>query len=496
MKNIKLNLFLLLTGMFAVSCNDAIDITQDGELYPETTFETVQDLQTGLYGVYASVPAEGAIYFTSVFTDETAIGRSNGGQGISYLQHIVNAQTSPSGIWSSNYRAINLANRLIEAADGVTVEPGEEEAFNHIVAQAYALRGLCHLQLMSYYATDMKDNNALGVIKLDFIPSITDFLPRNTVGEVFELIESDFNYAEANLSAAETNRGLFTKSAVTALKARMAAYRGNYTQAATYANTVITTSGVNLATPTVYKNMFVDLEDGEILFKLIRNATSINDANFYQVWSSVNASPTGSPFLEVNRALFNLVDIPTDVRRGVLTYTSVDVTGAAVEILPDYTSVSFTDYFNQDVLPVYKYARSKGIHLLGDIKVIRLSEMYLIRAESKVTTDLAGAAADVYAVRVARNPAATMPVYSNQQEAWADIMKERRVELAFEGHRYIDLKRLGNLAGVQIDRDPRDSSEQGYPSTLSNNDYRYTLPIPLAEMDVNPNIQQNPGYSE
>jgi hypothetical protein len=495
MKNIKLNLFLLLSGVFAVSCNDAVDITQPGELYPETTFQNIQDLQTGLYGVYASVPAEGGIYFTSVFTDETAFGRSNGGQGVNYLQHILNAQTSPSGIWSGNYRAINLANRIIAAADGVTVEEGEEEAFEHIVAQAYAIRAFCHLQLMTYYAADMKDNSSLGVIKMDFIPSITDFLPRNTVGEVFELISSDLDYAEANLSATEANRGHFTKNAITALKARMAAYRGNYTQAATYASTVIS-SPVSLASPTVYKNMFIDLEDGEILFKLIRNAANVSGANFYQVWSSVNASPTGSPFLEVNRALFNLVDIPTDVRRGVITYAAVDVTGAQVEIHPDYTSLSLADYISQDVLPVYKYPRSKGVHLLGDIKVIRLSEMYLIRAESKVATDLAGAAADVHAVRVARNPAAAMPVYANQQEAWADILKERRVELAFEGHRYIDMKRLGNLAGVQIDRDPRDSAEQGFPQTLANSDHKYTLPIPISEMNVNPNIQQNLGYTE
>lgn len=496
MKNIKLNLFLLLSGVFAVSCNDAIDIVQPGELYPETVFETVEDLQAGLYGVYASSPAEGGIYFTSVFTDETAFGRSNGGQGINYLQHVLNSNGSPSGIWSGNYRAISLANGLISASAGVTVEEGEEEAFNHIIAQAYALRALAHLQLMTYYAVDMKDDNALGVIKLDFIPSITDFLPRNTVGEVFELINADLDYAEANLSASEVNPGFIRPSAVTALKARVAVYRGNYTQAGQYANTVITSSGLSLSPATVYKNMFVDLENGEIIFKLIRNAANVSGANFYQVWSSVNASPAGSPFLEVNRALFNLVDIPTDVRRGVLTYAAVDETGAPVEIHPDYTSLSFADYINQDVLPVYKYPRSKGVYLLGDIKVIRLSEMYLIRAESKVATDLAGAAADVHAVRVARNPAATMPTYANQQQAWADILKERRVELAFEGHRYIDLKRLGNQAGVQSNRDPRDSAEQGFPETLSNNDYKYTLPIPMAEMTVNPNIQQNPGYSE
>lgn len=493
MKNIKLSLFLLLSGVFVVSCNDAIDITQPGEMLPETTFETVEDLQKGLYAVYATIPAEGGIYFTSVFTDETAIGRSNGGQGVTYLQHILNSTSSPSGIWTGNYRAINFANRLIEAADLVTVEDGEEETFTHIVAQAHAVRALCHLQLMTYYAVDMKDNNALGVIKLDFVPTTTDFLPRNTVGEVFDLIHADLDYADANLNPAESNRGLFRKPVITALKARVEAYRGNYAQAGTYANDVITTSGLTLSTPTVYKNIFVDLDNGEVIFKLIRNAANVSGANFYQVWSSVNASPSGSPFLEVNRALFNLVDIPTDVRRDVITYT-----GAGNEIHPDYTSLDLGDYINQDVLPVFKYSTSKGVPLLGDIKVIRLSEMYLIRAESKVTNDLAGAAADVHAVRVARNPAAAMPTYANQQQAWADILKERRVEFAFEGHRYIDLKRLGNLAGVQSNRDSRDSAEQGYPETMSNDDYRYTLPIPMSEMTVNPNIrsQQNPGYND
>jgi hypothetical protein len=383
----------------------------------------------------------------------------------------------------SNYRAINLATRLIEASAGVAVEEGEEEAFDHIVAQAHAIRAFCHLQLLTYYAKDMKDDSSLGVIKIDFIPSSDSQLPRNTVGEVFELINADLDYAEANLSATEVNPGLFRPMAITALRARIAAYRGNYTQAGQYANTVITTSGVNLSNPVVYKNIFVDLETGEVLFKLIRNGS-----NFAQLWSSLEVRL--GVYLEVNRALFNLVDDPNDVRRGVLTYAGTDNT-----IHPDYTSLSLADYLAEDILPVYKYSVSKGVNLCGDIKVIRLSEMYLLRAESKVASDLAGAAADVHAVRVARNPTAPMPTYANQQEAWADILQERRVEFAFEGHRYIDLKRLGNTAGVQSDRDPRDSSEQNFPQTLSNSDYRYTLPIPFSELTANPGIQQNAGYN-
>src|SRR5690606_3209719 len=207
-----------------------------------------------------SVPAEGAIYFTSVFTDEVAKGIGNGGQGIAYLNHILNANSSPSGIWTGNYRAINLANRLIEAVPGVVVEEEEEAAVAHIMAQAHALRAFCHLQLLTYYAADMKDNSALGVIKLDFVPTSTDRLPRNTVGEVFELINADLDYADANLSATEINPGLFRPSVITALRARIAAYKGDFAQAGQYANTVITSSGLNLSSPMVYKNMFVDLE--------------------------------------------------------------------------------------------------------------------------------------------------------------------------------------------------------------------------------------------
>lgn len=63
--------------------------------------------------------------------------------------------------------------------------------------------------------------------------------------------------------------------------------------------------------------------------------------------------------------------------------------------------------------------------------------------------DLASARNYIHQVRQARNysGAATTPVYASQQAAWADILKERRVELAFEGHRYIDLKRLAAKAG-------------------------------------------------
>ena len=496
MKNAKIYLFLALSGFFAASCNDAIDIKQDGELVPEKAFETVGDLNTGLLGVYSLVPAEGYIYFTSVFTDETAIGASNGGQGVDLLLHNITAQSgTASGVWSGNYRLINNATRIIKAAENITYdESTESERLKHIVAQAYALRAFGHLQLMSAFTTDMKNPNALSVIKLDFIPSINDKLPRNTVSEVVDLILSDLDFAYDNLS---TNAQLapgatyIRKSFIPAIKARLYAYTGQYGLAEQFADQTISTSGTTLSAGITYQNIWRDLDAGEVIFKLERNASSVSGANFYQYWSSANSTVTGSPMLEVNRALFNLVNSSTDIRKNVIA----DVTSI---INPNYAALSVDEYRTTDIIPVGKYSASKGINLLGDVKVIRLSEIYFIKAEARVAAgDLTGAAQAVFDVRSKRITGATMPVYNNATEAWADILKERRVELAFEGHRLLDIKRLGSLAGVTIDRDPQDCSAQGFPCDLPVTDYRFTLPIPASEINVNPSIrnQQNPGYA-
>ena len=110
--------------------------------------------------------------------------------------------------------------------------------------------------------------------------------------------------------------------------------------------------------------------------------------------------------------------------------------------------------------------------------------------------DLVTANQYIQKVREARNylGKAVTPVYNNEKEALADILKERRVELAFEGHRYIDLKRLAEKAGVSMDRNRTDDATGVVVENLPNGDYRYTLPIPLSELAGNPNLKQNRGY--
>jgi hypothetical protein len=88
-----------------------------------------------------------------------------------------------------------------------------------------------------------------------------------------------------------------------------------------------------------------------------------------------------------------------------------------------------------------------------------------------------------------------LPSFSSQQEAFAAILNERRVELAFEGHRWKDVKRLGQRANQNIVRDDQDCLRFGV-CVLENTSFKLTLPLPLIEFNGNPGLraQQNPGY--
>ena len=83
--------------------------------------------------------------------------------------------------------------------------------------------------------------------------------------------------------------------------------------------------------------------------------------------------------------------------------------------------------------------------------------------------------------------------FSNLEDAINEILTERRLELAYEGHRYIDLKRTRSITNDGIDRDGADCGGS-IPCNLIATDYRFTFPIPVAELNANTNITQAPGY--
>ncbi len=496
MKNIK-NIFLLACIAITLgSCNDAIEIEQPGILGADQAFQTVADLELGLLGAYNDIDVTPEIQFNAVFTDEVAIGVGNGGQGVSdgTYRYVLNPGSDfPTAWWINNLTALNSINRVLNAAEGIDPEEGEGARYNEVLGQLYALRAFEHFQLLSYLSTDYENDNALATILLDYVPSVVDELPRNTNAEIYALINSDLDLANSLLTE-QANPIFASKDFVTALRARMAAYRGNYPAANTFATQLL--SRYPIANRDQYQNMFIDEDNTEIIFKLSRQIGDPYDGQgttgsaFAGGWAGanfafVNATINGSPYFEMGRAVFNELN-PADIRY------DVNVAPGSV-IDPNYEQNNNDEL---DILVIQKYPGKDGQPLMNDLKIFRSSEMLLIKAEALADAgNLTGAAGLIKQLRDARfGSSQPLPSYANQQQAFGDILDERRIELVYEGHRYKDLKRLGQRGGRGIDRDPNDcdiNSSCNPPAVTSN---LFSMPVPLVELDANSVIQQNPGY--
>ncbi|MGN7867020.1 RagB/SusD family nutrient uptake outer membrane protein [Chryseobacterium sp. 22458] len=517
------------------SCQDALDITQAGELQEKDLYTNVANLKEVLNGsVYAQLDPMDEIYFTAVFTDEVKPGSASGGQEYSLHRFFLDAASpvvtggtvgtaGSDGIWLNNYRVINRVNRLLEGAKRITPSTDKEkDEYNNILAQARAIRAYCYVQLEAYFSKDMKNPNELGVILLKDVPSTDAQLPRAKNQDVYDFINADLDYARGILTySAASDQGaryFADKGFVNAVTARFNLYRGNMPLAKQYANEVITDTKLKLTvadpavTPTApvidvssatttwakefynvatsfnpYRNLWNDSSRGEIVFSLNRLPLGAG-GSIGSKWNTNQSQLNGSPMWFWGRNLYNLFQsIPGDIRK----YAYVDPSSKAN---PNYASATAGNT-RGDGLVVDKYPGKTAIATRNDVKVFRLSEMYFIAAEAEVAAGNLSAARDlIQKVREARNyqNAAVTPAYANTQVAYADILKERRVELALEGHRYLDLKRLAVAANVSMDRNATDDVIA--VENLENGDYRYTLPIPIKEMSANPNIKQNDGY--
>lgn len=538
-------LLLLVFAGFINSCEDTLEVVQPGELNDARTFTNVANMQLFLNEVYDQVTIQNDILVSSLLTDEVGLG-SAGFPSETFRFFVVPTNGFASAIWSQNYRAINFANRLIRGSQLFTPPAQDLAAYNNIVAQARFIRAFCHFRLMCHFSPDVSDNNALGVMKLDFVPTTQQTHPRVTNGELYQLIEEDLSYAESNLNmpVSGPNSWRFVNiNVVNAFKARMYLYRKNYPLAEQFADQVINNSGLALATSTftlpqdfpltsnavvpvggttgsssldvlppagvqralflmdrwdatvnspAYRKMWVDATQGEAIFSLARPN---NVANFGSQYNTNQSYLQGGPLYDVARNLFNLYTQP--MGGGAQDFRRWCFVDRSSTILADPNSATQLN----EVIVIDKYPGKTGNHGSNDLKVFRMSEMHFIKAECRArANDFIGAADQIRQIRQARNYIANAvvpaPLYGNLQQALADILLERRKELAWEGHRYFDLKRIGIEAGVtETDRFLKDAQNASAtnPVNIAVNDYRFTLPIPQAEINVNP-IPQNNNY--
>jgi hypothetical protein len=509
---------LMVSFALFVSCtNDLLEPFTPGSLTEEVAVTKSSDLVRLVNSSMNILTQREDYVFSSIFTDEAAPGSNNGGQGITsdyvFLMNVSNGAAAT--IWQSQYFALARINRVVTFVDQVVAtSPADQQLINRSKAEALVLRALAHLKIMSYFSTNPKDDAALAGVLADRIILTTEKPVRVSNGTFYTAIHKDLNDAIAiyDANTAPAYAGISktyypSKVLAQALKARAYALKGDYINAEIFANTVITTSGITLAnTQAQYNAVFHTHSENantEVIFRLRRTVQqNAQGGNLNNGWVSVANRRNGSPFYEVSRALYNkLVAVPGDFRLN----TIVHLTGTSPSLIDDGYATA-TDVRNSDVIVLQKHGGQSAVTATNgfnpDFMVSRLSEMYFIRAEARAAaSDLVGVGTNLKGILDARFPTAqTAPVFANAQAAWKGILDERRKELSFEGFRFIDLKRIGTLAGAALDRDPSEYASGSWnfpaanPSNLPLSSFKFALPIPQVEITGNALIQQNPGY--
>lgn len=465
----KLVTLLALWLIVASSCDkEFLEREEAGAVPTGDAITNEDDMEAALNGVYA-VLRDPTLYgrttplFADLIADNVYISSDNSNRYLDFFQvNMTVNNLNAEDLWQSAYEAILNANNVINSS--VT---GSEVA-DQYRGEALALRALMHFELVKHFATPYTVNpNALGVpIVLTYDPFAKP--TRNTVSEVYTQIETDLNTA-IGLMTLERSSAYFTKYAAVALLARMHQFKGEWSEALAAAEEVIDNSGyqlLRLGQVQGYWNANTARTDKletllEVVNDLSGNAGIDALAYFYDQIGYGDALAAES--------LYQLYS-DNDVRKSL--------------ILP-------SSPIRGDVRVVNKFPNSQQPDK-DEVKIIRMSEVYLIAAEAAYQTGNESLAR-TYLNALAMERVEGFAGYTSSGPALLeDILLERRKELAFEGQRYWDLARYNR----DVERVDLTGEYTGVPLVIPADYFRRILPIPQAELDANPNIrgQQNPGY--
>ena len=452
-------LFLALT---VLSCN-VLDQVSPNDVADGRVFDSEDGANAALIGLYSSMQSRDYYggYFPLVADLYSDIGTAGGFDNVALDEiNILEVTTSniiTENIWLSLYATIAGANAIIERV-GTVSDPGfTQSEKDHIKGQALAIRALAHFDLLRMFGEHWNNASAFGVPVVTKIQKASDVVARSTVAAVYDAVLTDLTAATGLVDEGDRSKEFLNTVAIKALTARVHLYRGNKIAAATLATEVIDDGQYELVDGGNIKKIYASpYQSSESLFELtfdIQNRSAYNAATF----SRTNALRTEVLFLAERSMADFFADRPGDVRAEFLDFENNDES-----ILPDGRSLKYRGEETRDN-PAY---------------VIRLAEVYLIRAEAK---GLTGGLTDLNAVRTSRGlPELTAEELGGANGFIEAILDERKAELNFEGNRMFDLARTGRTEEV-----------------LGIEPYRSIFPIPLREIIVSRGvIIQNPGYPD
>ena len=222
--------FLFLVGILFTSCEDAYNVAPDDEILEANAITSVADLEKAALGVYGFISGSNLINYSSRFTDDLRLPADNRGQGVQvHTWNITAGNGTTTSLWSSLYNVISRANRVLDVIDGIPANTPEEVlSKSRIKAECIGLRAMCHFDLLRAFAESYEDSSSvLGVPNINSVV-VFEQPTRNTVAENYAFINSDIEMAMGMLDASFTDNTRLTSTALSALKARVALYQGQY----------------------------------------------------------------------------------------------------------------------------------------------------------------------------------------------------------------------------------------------------------------------------
>jgi hypothetical protein len=448
------------TALFFSSCDKRLDtITPANTVLATDALNTsadVQSLLAGGYSVLGSVDLYGGRlqYSADLLGDPLGGGSELFWQGTFtqpneiYRKRILINNSFVASTWTQAYRAINIANTVLENLSKVAKVQQDQ-----VEGGAKFIRGAMYFELVRLYGRAWNDgdpNTNLGVPIILTATNVNDpdavlgaaaKVSRNTVAAVYAQAIKDLSDAETKLTASAPSSATTTFYATTyaasGMLSRVYLQQGQYKLAATEANRVISSGVYRLTTP-IADEFNSKINTNEDIFSTqVTVQAGINDLNTYY-----SANGRGGD-IAVRDTLYNSYD-PADDRRTLFAFTD---------------NGTLTTKFDQ----VY-----------GNIHEMRLAEMYLTRAEGNFRANTTVGATPVDDINVILKRVNLPAVTSVTLD---DILTQRHLELAFEGFYLHDLKRNAQSIG-----------------SLPYTSPRLIFPIPQREIDVNSNLTQNAGY--
>jgi tetratricopeptide (TPR) repeat protein len=438
---------ILSSAALLTACEDFLDVSPSHSIPSDKAITDAGTLRAAIVGAYNSLQDYYAGNYVSLGVMPADYVSYNGTLS-QYLQLDQNAIPNDNvitvSVYRAIYRAVNSANSIIDALGSLNDPLLAQTEKDNILGEAYFIRALSYFDLARGW----------GGVQIQLRPTTSlealSGIRRSTAEQTYDQVLADLTEAERLLPDDVSTRNRAQRSAALALRARLHLYRGQWEDAESVATRVIDNPKYALVEP--YAAFFTaPFLTEESVFEL---SFSLNDRNTYwNMWfpASLGGQYTLKPSDKV-------VELLNDPDRGGNRSSVIAGTGSQV-----YGQLYNTA--GQGIDPSY---------------VIRLAELYLIRAEaraSKASPDLPGAVADLNRVRL-RSGVAPWTDLTDAGRILRAIEDERGLEFVFEPHRWFDLVRTGRAGEVL---------------GITNTDF-WLFPIPSSDILSDPDVTQNPGY--